>query len=200
MTQRDLPRLMRDTLGGSRAVVASRLVLYVALLAALITLGGGQALGMDVSETATHPSRANLHHLPHNILKCFRCIYERAGYGLMEFEAAAWITYDGEAFDCVFWEQSRRQRRTTWSGRMPEGVVALAHTHPLRSSPEPSRVDVASADRLGIPVYVVNRNSVTVYSPDTRDITRVLSRKAWRRGLDSEGRKQACEDLSGRPA
>ena len=50
---------------------------------------------------------------------------------------------------------------SSWNGPMPEGVVAVIHTHPA-GRPTPSAGDRAEAKRVGLPFYVVSRAALCV--------------------------------------
>jgi proteasome lid subunit RPN8/RPN11 len=50
--------------------------------------------------------------------------------------------------------------RATYRGRIPDRTLAIIHTHP-NARPNPSPDDIATAQKLGMPVYVVTRSMVT---------------------------------------
>ena len=52
-----------------------------------------------------------------------------------------------------------------WRGAVPEGVVAIIHTHPVKR-PAPSEQDRAEAQRVGLPLYVVSRAGLCVAKAD----------------------------------
>jgi proteasome lid subunit RPN8/RPN11 len=62
------------------------------------------------------------------------------------------------------WEEPSEYRRASWNRRIPEGTVAVIHTHPA-DSPEPSSHDFAEAARLDAPVIVVCRGKLTMALP-----------------------------------
>lgn len=53
----------------------------------------------------------------------------------------------------------------SWSGRIPAGTIAIAHTHPP-STPDPSRKDVQESARLRIPIVVITPRRVTIVEID----------------------------------
>lgn len=65
----------------------------------------------------------------------------------------------------VHWPNQRRFRTAQWRGAVPEGVIAVIHTHPHRI-PLPSPADAAEARKLGLPFYVVSRGALAVVHPD----------------------------------
>lgn len=53
----------------------------------------------------------------------------------------------------------------SWTGRIPAGTIAIAHTHPP-STPEPSRKDLQEAKRLRIPIVIITARRVTIVQID----------------------------------
>jgi len=53
----------------------------------------------------------------------------------------------------------------SYTGRIPPGCVAVIHTHPA-ASPQPSKQDMAEAQRIGVPIVVITPQSVTVATPE----------------------------------
>src|SRR5687768_13067241 len=86
---------------------------------------------------------------------CASRLAAMSGHGRFDHEAGAFLVLreDG-GFDCSLWPAERAFRRASWSGRIPDGTVAVMHTHP-RSLPEPSAHDTREAARIGVPVIVV---------------------------------------------
>ena len=74
-------------------------------------------------------------------------------------ERAAFVVRkaDGQV-GLVVWPSSETDS-AMWVGPIPEGTVAIAHTHPYWR-PRPSNVDVVTARNVKMPVYVVTRSEV----------------------------------------
>jgi hypothetical protein len=87
-----------------------------------------------------------------------------------DYERAAFIFRgaDGE-LSLVNWSEDHLFRQARWTGRIPENVVAVVHTHPLRM-PRPSLNDIAESQRTGLPFYVVTRMSLCRADPNRRVI------------------------------
>jgi len=85
-----------------------------------------------------------------------------------DYERAAFIIRgaDGE-LSLVNWSEDHLFRQARWTGRIPENVVAVMHTHPLRF-PRPSVNDIAQSQRIGMPIYVVTRMSLCSADPKGR--------------------------------
>jgi hypothetical protein len=93
--------------------------------------------------------------------ECFDRLRVLSGYGRLPYERGAFLVHrDDGSFDCVVWPASNMRDAAEWSGAIPDRTAAIAHTHPNKQ-PEPSHNDVAVAQRLGIPVFVVTRDVVT---------------------------------------
>ena len=91
---------------------------------------------------------------------CFDRLHALSGFGRLAQERAAFLVYrDDGTFDCVVWPASHRHHAEEWRGAIPDGTAAIAHTHP-NDRPDPSHNDMAVAQRLGIPVFVVTRFGV----------------------------------------
>lgn len=87
----------------------------------------------------------------------------------------------------VQWPWSAESKKETWRGAIPTGTVANAHTHPNTASPKPSttggitsRGDQGTADKIGLPVYVVTRNAIWKAVPDAKNPDQVASRDWWK--------------------
>jgi hypothetical protein len=99
---------------------------------------------------------------------CFDHLLALGGYGRFSAERAAFLvkTSDGRV-DCVVWPATNAFQNAGWSGPRPEGTTAIAHTHP-RALVQPSAHDHLEATRLGLPIYVVTPDRVTVADPENR--------------------------------
>jgi hypothetical protein len=58
-------------------------------------------------------------------------------------------------------------------------TVAIVHTHPNAIDPRPSRIDEATADNLGVPVFTITSRGMYCYNPTTRETTRVMDDLDW---------------------
>ena len=86
---------------------------------------------------------------------------QKTRYGFSRTEAAAFVVMgrDGKV-SFVSWPEAAEPDRVRWSGAFPRGTVAIVHTHP-NWIPAPSSVDFRTAERTGLPVYVVTRKRIT---------------------------------------
>lgn len=85
---------------------------------------------------------------------CFDELVRLGGYGRRHDERAAFLVDRNGRLECVPWPSRNEFQAASWGSRWPEGVVAIAHTHP-RQFPLPSAHDHLEARRLQMPVIVV---------------------------------------------
>jgi|SRR5438093_6318448 len=88
-------------------------------------------------------------------------LLQTAGYGQSVYESAAFAVRDADdRVRFVQWPSDHRQLAAFYKGRIPAHTFAIVHTHP-NGHPLPSADDEATAQRLGMPVYVLTINSIT---------------------------------------
>lgn len=90
----------------------------------------------------------------------------RSGYGRFDVESAAFLRRlpDG-TFLADPWPFQRGFRKASFTGKVPDDVVAIVHTHP-RQNPRPSLRDQELAMRLAIPIVVLTPESIIVVEAD----------------------------------
>jgi hypothetical protein len=85
-----------------------------------------------------------------------------ARWGFSQIEHAAFAVRDRDGrLHFVRWPLRGEDRQAKYRGTIPRDAFAIVHTHP-NGYPKPSLNDIAVAQRLGIPVYVVTRRAVSV--------------------------------------
>ncbi len=83
-----------------------------------------------------------------------------AGFGLRHTEEAAFIVGNADGrLALIRWPEAGEPDTSRWTGPLPEGVVAIVHTHP-NWNPLPSKIDIRTAQRSRLPVYVVTRTEI----------------------------------------
>lgn len=88
-------------------------------------------------------------------------LMEATRFGFAETEEAMFIVRGGNGrLSFLRWTSTHLRHQARWTGPLPYGVVAIAHTHP-NWLPDPSRTDVRTATRSNIPIYVVTRTRIT---------------------------------------
>ena len=87
-------------------------------------------------------------------------LLEDARYGFAETEEAMFIVRNADGtLGFIRWASSRMLHQAQWSAPIPNGVIAIAHTHPNRL-PMPSLGDIRTALHSNIPVYVLTRDRI----------------------------------------
>jgi hypothetical protein len=125
------------------------------------------------------------------VLACFAQLVREGEYGFRNFERAAFLISQADhSLQCIHWPSTHELKQARWSGPMPAGVVAVAHTHPL-SSPNASPDDVHEARRIGMPIFILTPNLIKVVHADGRVETLVC--RMWIRAAETSvalGRRQ----------
>jgi hypothetical protein len=76
-------------------------------------------------------------------------------------ERAVWIKQNDDGkYEFVKWGMAIERQEITWHGVIPEKIVAIAHTHPQKVDPRPSKEDGLVAERLKVPVYTISRKGI----------------------------------------
>jgi hypothetical protein len=118
----------------------------------------GSAMAMEVmacDALVTHP-RTDLAAHP-AALRIFWGLLEQGRFGFSEVEHTAFIVQgDDGTIGFVAWPDAGEPNNCRWMGAFPKNVIAIAHTHP-NWLPAPSFIDVRTALRSNVPVYVITR-------------------------------------------
>ena len=100
-----------------------------------------------------------------DVQACFERLLAGSYYGRADYERAAFLVLDEGKLACREWPPSFTFRSERWSGDLPDGTVAIAHTHP-RDQRRPSRADLSTAAAAGVPVVVVTQAWIAVGATD----------------------------------
>lgn len=58
-------------------------------------------------------------------------------------------------------------------------TIAIVHTHPNTSDPQPHDEDILAADKHRVPVFTITNRGMFVYDPGTKKISRVMDSLDW---------------------
>ncbi len=84
-----------------------------------------------------------------------------AHFGFSRIEHAAFVVRSASgSLSLVSWETSGQPDCARWDGPFPNGTVAIVHTHP-NWLPLPSGIDVRTAARTRVPVYVLTSGRIS---------------------------------------
>jgi hypothetical protein len=115
---------------------------------------------------------------PH-VLSLLQDLAVRGAYKLGGLEVAAFIVQEPDGgFSCLLWPASAGFRSEHFSGTIPAGTVAVAHTHPGYFE-RPSSRDVAESKRIALPIYVVTRWNLFVVDPASGERVELIRQKDW---------------------
>ena len=82
------------------------------------------------------------------VMNTFGQLLKRGGGILGRVEAAAFLVQESDgSLTMVFWPENGVSRKAKFHGAIPQGTVAIVHTHPPEME-RPSRGDLAEAKRL----------------------------------------------------
>jgi len=97
---------------------------------------------------------------------CFDRLLARAYYGHADYERAAFLILNRDGtIGCREWPATFEFKTASWNGSVPDGTIAIAHTHPERLR-RPSREDLRTAASVGVPVIVITQAWIGVGASD----------------------------------
>lgn len=115
-----------------------------------------------------------------------------SGEGYRSTERGAFIVLEPTgALRCVVWPFHNGFQREQFRGRIPDGTIAIAHTHP-RDVPQPSVNDQKEAKRLGLPFVVVSPRNIYQIGADGKTVP-VIRNQPWARSIARD--RNRCEDF-----
>jgi RHS repeat-associated protein len=109
------------------------------------------------------------------IKRCLCDLFKDAQWGNApnKAERATWIVQGPDGVRrCIRWPWKNKYSSESWDGPPPDGIVAIAHTHPEKDrSPKPSPGDQNTSDAFRIPNYVCSRAGIYKAHPncETKD-------------------------------
>lgn len=111
------------------------------------------------------------------VLDYFSDVFLRGALFRDTAETAAFLVRrnNGE-LQCLLWPATNVYKGHTFRGRVPEGTVAVIHTHPGAAF-NPSAGDAQQARTIGLPIFVLTRGHVT--AADAQGNTVRIVRRSW---------------------
>ncbi|HLJ75432.1 MAG TPA: Mov34/MPN/PAD-1 family protein [Thermoanaerobaculia bacterium] len=96
-----------------------------------------------------------------DVVGAFDILLRKSAYGRLGEERAGFLVYANGQFQLVMWPPTHKFHAEEWRGAIPEGTVAVVHTHPP-NQPEPSEHDRYEAERIGVPIIVLTQRSIEI--------------------------------------
>ncbi len=94
-------------------------------------------------------------------------LWRKAGFGRERRERAAWVVVaENGALVWRDWPPSGSFDREVWRGPVPDGTIAIVHTHANGFDPRPSLQDEKTARLRNLPVYAISRWGVFRVTPE----------------------------------
>ena len=130
------------------------------------------------------------------LMALFRDLFIRSGNGTREDERAAFIVKEKDGgWSCLLWPSTAAYRSAEFTGPIPEGTVAIAHTHP-NAIVKASRQDRDAASSSQLPLFTLTWANITLVDPVSREEQWVIRRKAWLRAVPASlSRECECREL-----
>lgn len=93
-------------------------------------------------------------------------------------EVAAFVIQDSNGWRLLIWPRRAWGLSQAFRGPIPDGTVAIVHTHFVNED-HASSDDVTESIRLQLPFYVVTRSAVWVFDPESRQHMQVAGGHTW---------------------
>jgi hypothetical protein len=123
------------------------------------------------------------------VVDYFSDIFLRGAIWRDSGETAAFLVRknNGE-LQCLLWPATNEYKGQSFRGRIPDGTVAIVHTHPGAAF-NPSVGDARQAREIGLPIFVLTRGHVTAVGADGITLP-VVERRSW---MTTKGERR-CEE------
>lgn len=148
-----------------------------------LTVGVSRALLDAVAAHRTNStalSRADyvISKVDSGIVKAFERAWQRSALGTSSLEGVVLILRmaDG-SFSGKDMGSSNEYKSFTFPWH--PAAIAIVHTHPNTSDPQPCDADLVAADKHNVPIFTITRRGMFVYDPVTRKISKVMNNLDW---------------------
>jgi hypothetical protein len=112
------------------------------------------------------------------VIKEFRTAWKISGSGFMKREGVVLLyrmpdgSIKARSQGC---SNEYMQFTFTWK----PNVIAVVHTHPNDTDPQPTREDSRLADRFAVPIFTITSRGMFVYDPATKKVSRLFKYLDW---------------------
>ena len=144
------------------------------IFAAPIALAQEPQRSGQTKAPAFSPSKIN-----EQIVKEFDSAWRRSRNGTAPLESLLLIVPNADgSYRAVSAGTTNQYKRFTFTWN-PE-AIAIVHTHPNNSGPEPQEPDRRVADRLGVPIMTITLSGMYMYDPDAKKTVKLKDGLDWR--------------------
>ncbi len=141
---------------------------------------GGVEESLTLLRRAVHPTSASLaiSTIDKRIVEAFGKAWRRSGNGSLPLEGVVLILrmadggYSGR-------EMGSTNEHKQFTFRWHPATIAIVHTHPNTSDPQPQDEDISVADTYHVPVFTITSRGMYVYDPGPRKVSKVMSNLDW---------------------
>ena len=112
------------------------------------------------------------------VIREFRTAWKISGSGFMKREGVVLLyrMHDG-SIKARSQGCSNEYMQFTFTWR--PNVIAIVHTHPNDTDPQPTREDSRLADRFAVPIFTLTSQGMFVYDPATKKVSRLFKYLDW---------------------
>ncbi len=108
----------------------------------------------------------------------FADLLKQGGFGHWKTERAAFLVRDEDGqYRCVAWPSDGHLYRQQFQGAIPDGTVAIIHTHPAEL-PLGSTGDQRTAVKLSVPIFVLTPLNIYLITPRGVSVP-VVENRPW---------------------
>lgn len=108
----------------------------------------------------------------------FADLLKKGRFGRLPREEAAFLIKRSNGdYRCSMWPSSHDYHQTKFVGAIPNGTVAIVHTHPIQY-PQGSPHDQRTAKRLGVPIFVLTPRNIYVVTVEGENQP-IVSHERW---------------------
>ena len=149
---------------------------------------GGENNSDEASRIATNRNRTIkekgasfvLSRIDERVVLEFARAWDKSTHGIKAQEALVLIfRMPDDSIKAVPGGQTNEAYRFTFEWN--QSIIAIVHTHPNKSNPEPKGQDLLIADRFGVPMFTITVSGMYLYDPATRKTIKVHDGLDWLR-------------------
>jgi len=135
-----------------------------------------RAQGSDKAEVLGRPNSDLVQRIMSGLDEDVRAEFEKAwqvaGSGCKPVEGVV-LLFRNKDGSIMARSQGWTNERLRFTFKWSPTIIAVVHTHPNTSNPQPEGKDLELADRFRIPIFTITNRGMFAYDPTTRKTTKV---------------------------